>query len=54
MIPDYLTVSNPVDNGAQFLLSAPIEDRRRVFDLIAADPNDRRHRRRASPVRSVG
>jgi acyl-CoA synthetase (NDP forming) len=36
-IPDYLTVANPVDNGAQFLLSAPEEDRRRVFDLIAAD-----------------
>lgn len=38
LIPDYLTVSNPVDNGAQFLVSAPVEDRRRVFDLIAADP----------------
>jgi len=34
IIPDYLTVSNPVDNGAQFLLSAPTEDRRRVFELI--------------------
>jgi acyl-CoA synthetase (NDP forming) len=39
MIPDYLTVANPVDNGAQFLVSAPVEDRKRVFDLIAADPN---------------
>ncbi len=39
LIPDYLTVSNPVDNGAQFLVSAPIEDRRRVFDLLAADPS---------------
>jgi acyl-CoA synthetase (NDP forming) len=39
MIPDYLTVDNPVDNGAQFLVQAPIEDRKRVFDLIAADPN---------------
>ena len=38
LIPDYLTVDNPVDNGAQFLVSAPIEDRKRVFDLIAADP----------------
>jgi acyl-CoA synthetase (NDP forming) len=38
MIPDYLTVANPVDNGAQFLVSAPVEDRKRVFDLIAADP----------------
>lgn len=39
MIPDYLTVSNPVDNGAQFLVTNPLEDRRRVFDLIAADDN---------------
>ncbi len=38
MIPDYLTVANPVDNGAQFLVSAPVEDRKRVFDLVAADP----------------
>jgi acyl-CoA synthetase (NDP forming) len=37
IIPDYLTVANPVDNGAQFLLSAPAEDRRRVFELIADD-----------------
>ena len=39
MIPDYLTVANPVDNGAQFLVSAPVEERKRVFDLVAADPN---------------
>ncbi len=39
MIPDYLTVANPVDNGAQFLVTAPIEDSKRVFDLMAADPN---------------
>jgi len=39
MIPDYLTVDNPVDNGAQFLVTNPIEDRKRVFDLICADPN---------------
>ncbi len=38
LIPDYLTVSNPVDNGAQFLLSAPLEDRLRVFHLLAEDP----------------
>ncbi len=38
MIPDYLTVANPVDNGAQFLVSAPVEDRKRVFELVAADP----------------
>jgi len=39
MIPDYLTVANPVDNGAQFLVSAPVEERKRVFDLVAADPD---------------
>ncbi len=39
MIPDYLTVDNPVDNGAQFLVTNPVEDRRRVFDLIVADPD---------------
>jgi acetate---CoA ligase (ADP-forming) len=39
MIPDYLTVDNPVDNGAQFLVQAPVEDRKRVFELIAADPD---------------
>jgi len=37
IIPDYLTVDNPVDNGAQFLVQAPVEDRKRVFDLIAAE-----------------
>ncbi|HML00132.1 MAG TPA: acetate--CoA ligase family protein [Acidimicrobiales bacterium] len=39
LIPDYLTVANPVDNGAQFLLSASTEDRRRVFRLLDADEN---------------
>jgi acetate---CoA ligase (ADP-forming) len=39
IIPDYLTVDNPVDNGAQFLVQAPVEDRKRVFDLVAADPD---------------
>ena len=39
MIPDYLTVANPVDNGAQFLVQAPVEERKRVFDLMAADRN---------------
>lgn len=38
MIPDYLTVDNPVDNGAQFLVQAPVEQRRRVFELMADDP----------------
>ena len=39
MIPDYLTVANPVDNGAQFLVTNPVEDRRRVFDLVCSDDN---------------
>jgi acyl-CoA synthetase (NDP forming) len=39
LIPDYLTVANPVDNGAQFLLSATEAERRRVLELIAADPS---------------
>ena len=38
MIPDYLTVANPVDNGAQFLVTTPVEDRRRVFDLDRRRP----------------
>jgi len=28
MIPDYLTVANPVDNGAQFLISGSVEDQK--------------------------
>jgi len=39
IIPDYLAVSNPVDNGAQFLVSAPAAQRRRVFELLAGDPD---------------
>jgi acyl-CoA synthetase (NDP forming) len=38
VLPDYLTVGNPVDNGAQFLVSAPEADRRRVLELVASDP----------------
>jgi acyl-CoA synthetase (NDP forming) len=37
-IPSYLTVANPVDNGGQFVAQAPPEYRRRVLELIAADP----------------
>lgn len=37
LIPEYLTVANPVDNGGQFL-GAPQEQRLRVLELIAADP----------------
>lgn len=39
LIPSYLTVANPVDNGGMFVVAAPQEDRLRVLDLIAADPN---------------
>jgi len=39
LIPDYLTVANPVDNGAQFLLTASLQDRRRVFQILDADDN---------------
>ncbi|MEX0664392.1 MAG: acetate--CoA ligase family protein [Acidimicrobiia bacterium] len=36
LIPDYLTVANPVDNGGQFL-GGPQEHRLRALELIAAD-----------------
>lgn len=36
-IPDYLTVSNPVDNGAT-VLGRPMEDRLKVLELLTADP----------------
>jgi acyl-CoA synthetase (NDP forming) len=39
MIPTYLTVANPIDNGGGFTLGAPKADRMRVLDLIAADPS---------------
>lgn len=39
LIPAYLTVANPIDNGGMFVVAAPQEDRLRVLDLIAADPN---------------
>jgi acyl-CoA synthetase (NDP forming) len=38
MIPTYLTVANPIDNGGGFTMSAPKADRMRVLDLIADDP----------------
>lgn len=37
-IPDYLTVANPIDNGAGFL-SDTQQRRLEVLDIIAADPN---------------
>ena len=39
IIPAYLTVSNPVDNGGTLVLSIPQERRLEILDLIAADPN---------------
>jgi acyl-CoA synthetase (NDP forming) len=39
IIPTYLTVSNPVDNGGTLVLSIPQETRLTILDLIAADPN---------------
>ena len=38
-LPGYLTVDNPVDNGAVFITSNPPEVRQKVLDLIAGDPN---------------
>jgi acyl-CoA synthetase (NDP forming) len=38
LLPSYLTVSNPVDNGGTFLLTAPEADRRRLLSLLAQDP----------------
>ena len=39
IIPAYLTVSNPVDNGGTLVLSIPQETRLEILDLVAADPN---------------
>ncbi len=39
LLPDYLSVSNPVDNGGTFLLTSPPEQRRRLLTLLAQDPN---------------
>ena len=39
LIPTYLTVANPIDNGGAFVAMNPQEDRIKVLDLIAADPN---------------
>ena len=39
LLPAYLTVSNPVDNGGSFLLTAQVSDRLRLLTLLADDPN---------------
>lgn len=38
-LPRYVSVSNPIDNGGGFAISAPPQQRLEVLDLIAADPN---------------
>ena len=39
IIPAYLTVSNPVDNGGSLVLSITQEQRLEILDLVANDPN---------------
>ena len=38
LLPSYLTVANPVDNGMTFLGTASADERRRVLQLMADDP----------------
>jgi acyl-CoA synthetase (NDP forming) len=37
-LPGYVSVANPVDNGGQFTMLAPQDQRLAVFDALAADP----------------
>jgi acyl-CoA synthetase (NDP forming) len=37
-LPGYLTVSNPIDNGGNFITSQPAEVRQKLLDVIADDP----------------
>ncbi len=39
LIPSYLTVANPIDNGGSFLVRNPPDVRMRAVNLIAEDPN---------------
>jgi acyl-CoA synthetase (NDP forming) len=39
LLPDYLSRSNPVDNGMQFLMTASLDDRVEVLRSIAEDSN---------------
>ena len=39
LLPGYLTIANPVDNGGTFLFTRPVEERMRVLELVTADPN---------------
>lgn len=38
ILPTYLTVSNPVDNGGTFVMRHPPEVRKRVLEIIMDDP----------------
>ncbi|MBE1206284.1 acetate--CoA ligase family protein [Aminobacter carboxidus] len=38
-LPNYVTVSNPIDNGGGFVIAAPQQQRIEVLETIAADPN---------------
>lgn len=39
IIPSYLTVSNPVDNGGSLVLAISQDKRLEILDLVANDPN---------------
>jgi len=38
-LPNYVTVSNPIDNGGGFVIAAPQQQRIEVLEAIAADAN---------------
>jgi len=38
LLPSYLTVRNPVDNGGTFLFTRPESERMRVLELLTSDP----------------
>src|SRR5690606_32330630 len=38
ILPAFLTVSNPVDNGGTFVMNHPPEVRQRVLDIVMDDP----------------
>jgi acyl-CoA synthetase (NDP forming) len=39
ILPRYLTMANPVDNGGQFPVRAPAEERQKVLQIILDDPS---------------
>jgi acyl-CoA synthetase (NDP forming) len=38
ILPTYLTVANPIDNGGTFVMRHPAEVRQRVLDIVMEDP----------------